>query len=214
VPEWKLNAAVLDGLRVLIVPSAEVFPEEDSATLAAWTRRGGTLIIAGECGRRLGESGNFDIAPHGSTLSPLYGMDRVVRLPKDPGFDFYRASEQRPGLLPGIAKILASAYPAMHVIDAPEVSWKVGLTPYRADDRFFVDVNNTDLDLAADTLTPSAPLRFSLKVPAALHAAKWKARVLAPGEPPAVEIQASDTGRLEILLAPVSVFASVVLDKE
>jgi hypothetical protein len=155
-PEWKLNAATLAGLRILIVPSAEVFPDEDIATLSAWVSDGGTLIIAGECGKRLGEAANFEIVPNGSTLAPLFVKDSVVQLENDPVSISYRASEKRPSLLPDLAKTISGATAKPSLITAPEVSWKVGLTAYRAGDSIFVDINNTDLDLASDTLEPTA----------------------------------------------------------
>ena len=144
----------------------------------------------------------------------MFGADRVVRLDKDPGLDFYRASEQRPGLLPGLAKTLADACPEPQLIAAQDISWKVSLTPYRAGDRLFVDINNTDLDLAADTLTPTAPLHFTVNVPPALRGAKWKARVPAPGEAPTVNVKLTDAGLLDISTGPVSIFASVVIEKQ
>jgi hypothetical protein len=201
-------------LRILIIPSAEVFPDEDIATLSAWVRDGGTIIIAGECGRRLGESGNFEIAPNASTLAPLFGKDRVVRLKKDPGLDFYRASEKRPGLLLGLAKTISAAAAKPLLITAPEVSWKVALTPYRLGESIFVDVNNTDLDPATDILAPAAPVRFGLNIPPELRASKWKARVFAPDDTPNVNVKSTTAGSLEISLSPISVFASVLLEKE
>jgi hypothetical protein len=213
VPEWKLNSETLGGLRALIIPSADVFPAEDVAALTAWIRGGGTLIIAGDSGSRLGESGNFDPAPAGSTLAPLEGKEHVVKLEKDPGLEFYAASDQRPTFLPALAKVLAGACPEPLLIAAPDVSWKVGLTPYRVGARLFVDINNTDLDAATDTLTATARLHFTLSIPADLRGAKWKARVLAPDEPPAVDVKV-DADRLDISLGSVSTFASVMLDKE
>jgi hypothetical protein len=214
VPEWKLNAATLAGLRILIIPSAEVFPAGDIATLSAWVNDGGTLIIAGECGRRLGETGNFEIAPNGSTLAPLFGKGSVVQLQKDPGLDFYRASEKRPGLLPDLAKTISGAAAKPLLITAPEVSWKVGLTAYRSGASIFVDINNTDLDPASDTLAPTGPIRFALNIPPDLHAAKWKSRVFAPDDPPTVNVKSLTAGSLEISLSSISVFASVLLEKE
>jgi hypothetical protein len=213
VPEWKLNVETLAGLRVLIIPSAEVFSAEDVEALAAWTRAGGTLIVAGECGRRLGEGGNFDRAPNGSTLAPFEGKEHVVSLEKDPALEFYAASDRRPALLTALAKVLAGANHEASLIIAPDVSWKVALTPYRAGNRLFVDINNTDLEAATDTLTPTARLQFTLSIPADLRAAKWKARVLAPNDAPDVDVRVA-AGRLEVSLGAVSTYASVVLEGE
>ena len=62
VPEWKLNAGTLHGLRLLIGPESKVFDPADRPALENWVRDGGTLIVTGESGALLGEGANFDAA--------------------------------------------------------------------------------------------------------------------------------------------------------
>ena len=74
VPEWKLNdSGLLQGLKVLIIPNAKAFEPADVATLQTWVAAGGCLLVTGDSGSLLGESGNF--APANTlVLAPLTGV--------------------------------------------------------------------------------------------------------------------------------------------
>jgi hypothetical protein len=221
LPEWKLTREELRGLHALVIPSAEVFPAEDVPALAEWVRGGGGLIIAGESGRRLGEAGNFDVCAHGSTLAALTDRQaetrqgRVLRLGDDPGRRFYAADRDRPSLLSGFESALASVWPTGQglALTAKGAPWQTGIALYRCPGRLFVDVNNTAIDLAQDAITPSAPMTLVVTLPAELRGKALRARVLAPGAPPAVRMRSLDAERLELELAPVEVYACVVIEK-
>lgn len=213
VPEWKLTQETLAGLRLLVIPAAEVFPAEDVPVLERWIKGGGTLVLAGRCGSRLGEGGNFAPCPPGTGLGALaesgqLGQGRVVTVPDDPGLAFYQAREERPQLLAGFAPILSAVQTPLA---APMVSWKVGLTPYTAPNRLFVDVNNTDIDLATDTITPTPPLRFAIVLPPDLRGKQLHAEVLSPEPVPKVDVTITEGGRAEVSLGPVEVYASVLI---
>lgn len=219
VPEWKLTAPTLTGLKVLVLPSAQVFPAEDVPTLARWVRAGGSLIVAGACGHRLGESGNFAPAPDGSTLVRLasgagvhpLGKGHILVLPDDPGLSFYKADTSRPMMLPTFSRALSAVRPAPITLDARGVPWNVGLTPYRDGNRLFVDVNNTNIDLNQDRVTPTAPVQFTVMLPAELRGKKLQARVLSPDVSPKVTFQPVGS-RVQVTLGSVPVYACVAMD--
>ena len=227
VPEWKLTASTLASLRALIVPNAEVFPAEDVPVLERWVRGGGFLVLAGECGLRKGEKGNFDRAPRGSTLASLaaaasgrepgrLAKGTVMYLADDPGVRFYKATDKRTELLSPFVALLAQATASVgpSVLDAPAVPWHVGLTPYfdARTRRLFVDVNNTDIDLVSDTITPTQKLTSTLTLPATLCGKTLQARALSPDEPPDVRLTRLSDDQVELEIAPLVVYASVVIE--
>ena len=212
VPEWKLNADTLAGLRLLVVPSAEVFSTAEATVLADWLRAGGRVIVAGDCGSRQGEDGNFDPAAGGSTLAGLPASARLLRLADDPGYAFYLAKETRPALLAGLRDALgkAGAAPETMTLSAPDAPYTVGLTLYRDGERWFVDVNNTDLDLEADALRPTAGLTVDLRLPAELRGRHFAVRAVSPDQPPEVDAQPIGDG-LRLKIGSVRLYASLVL---
>ena len=222
VPEWKLSLETLKGLRLLVIPSAEVFPAEDLAVLENWVRSGGALVIAGDCGSRLGEAGNFGPCLTGSTLAALMvveggprplGRGKVLTLREDPGFSFYKATEERPALLAGLARTLARVCPPENAsLRAAEVSWKVGLTLYQDRSRLFIDVNNTDIDLGQDVIGPAPPITFTVALPLELRGKDLRAQVLSPDIAPQAELTLLGDGRVEVSLGSVQVYASVLIE--
>lgn len=224
IPEWKLTPATLHGLKLLILPSADVFPAEDTALLERWVRGGGSLVIAGDCGRRLGEAGNFARCPGGTTLAKLeqgtpdsaqtVGRGKVLTLPDDPGLTFYQTDRNRPMLLPEFARALAAVQPgrAAWSLHADAVPWTVGLTLYRSPGRLFVDVNNTNIDLDRDTIKPSPSLQFTVTLPPALRGKRLRVRVLSPDTPPLVGWTVVSRDQLQVGLGSVPVYASVIID--
>ena len=229
VPEWKLTAETLGGLRVLTVPNAAVFPAEDVPVLEQWVYAGGVLVLAGECGLRQGEKGNFDRAPGGSTLAPLaaaasgrepgrLGKGVVVCLTEDPGVRFYKATDRRLEMMSPFATVLdqATAISGPLLLDAPGVPWHVALTPYldAKARRLFVDVNNTNIDLTNDTVTPTQNLTLTVTLPPSLRGQTLQARVLSPDELPEVRMRRLSDGRVALDLSPLSVYACVVIERQ
>jgi len=224
VPEWKLDQ--LSHLRVLVIPSAAVFPLEDVPALRQWVENGGSLIIAGSCGSRLGESGNFDAVASGSTLQTLrpdgqlrgdqtLGKGRVIVLPDDPGLSFYRATNARPDQLPVFTGILEAALkdkPPL-VLNAAKVDWKTGLNLHRDDNRFFVDVYNTDIDSASDVVTPTGTITFSVALPGDWSEDHVKIEELSPDQAPKISFRFQDDHRLEITAGPTSLYTSLIINK-
>jgi hypothetical protein len=221
VPEWKLG--LLDHLRVLIVPSADIFPQEDVVTLQKWVEDGGSLVIAGPCGARLGEAGNFERCAAGSTLLPLaheasqheatLGKGRVISLAADPALDFYRASAQRPGQLPVFAKIIQDALqdrPPL-ILDASKVDWKTNLSLHRDANSLFVDVANTNIDLPSDAVTPTPAITFTLTLPAGWNRDRVKVEALSPDDAPSLTTSFIDDSHLEITVGPIRFYTCLVI---
>jgi hypothetical protein len=222
VPEWKLN--LLDHLRVLIIPSAAVFPSEDLPSLTKWVKAGGSLVIAGKCGTHLGESGNFDPAPSGSTLQPLLpgsktertlGKGTVIYLPVDPGYAFYQSTTERPKQLPEFANIIKTALKDRSplILDATNVDWKTGINLHGDDHSLFVDICNTNIDIASDTLTPATPITFSVALPSDWGEKLPQITSLSPDAAPILSSRFLTPHRLQITVGPTTLYTSVIIHK-
>jgi len=208
IPEWKLSADVLAGLKLLIVPNAEVFDPSDVPVLKAWLAQGGNVIVAGNSGMRAGEKGNFERLAQSS----LIGL-RAHYIPDDPGPLFTNAKDDRVKRLPAFAAALHDIG-FTGVVAAPAVPYTIGITLYddSATRRRFIDVNNTDIDVASDTLHPAPSLHFEVTLPEWLHSENIKAQLLTPdGAGVQVQVQAMKPGVVAIDLSGVERYASVVL---
>lgn len=175
IPEWKLTPDTLAGLKLLIIPDAEVFDPADVPMLKDWLARGGRLIVTGNSGIRAGEKGNF--AP--LRTPSLGGVG--VHLPADPGPDFTNSRDDRPSRLAAFAAALDDIG-FKGLVSAPAVPYTVGVTLY--DDpkahRRFIDLNNTDIDVAADTIHPSPPIHLEIPLPAWLDPKTVSTQLLTP----------------------------------
>jgi len=99
-------------------------------------------------------------------------------------------------------------------LDAASAPWHVGLTPYfdAKARRLFIDVNNTDIDLAADTIAPTQSLAVAVTLPPALRGAPLQVRVLSPDGPLEVLMRPLPGDRVEIEIPPIPVYACVVIE--
>ncbi|NCQ28064.1 MAG: hypothetical protein GW802_11635 [Armatimonadetes bacterium] len=234
VPEWKLTREALAGLKVLVIADSVVFPPEDVGVLRQWVEPGGGLIVTADSGVRAGEQGNFEglavpsLSPLTGVLEPgtqsgqvvrAVGAGRVVYLPRATGLDFFKAEAERANKLPAFREALRAAtgdgtHFALSATDG--VPTTVGLTVYedaRAN-RLFVDVNNTDLDLATDQVTPSPPLRFTVRLPEFLRGANLKVSALSPGAATSTPATRPGKDGLEVDLPPMRLYTCVVIERE
>ena len=93
------------------------------------------------------------------------------------------------------------------------VSFKAGLTLYRDGRRLFVDVNNTDIDLATDRIASSAPVAFSVALPVEMRDKPLRARVLSPdAHSPVAKLSQAPGGRVDVKLGPVALYACVIIE--
>lgn len=218
VPEWKLTPQALAGLRALILPSSQVFAPEDLPVLQDFVHGGGWVLIAGTCGTRAGEAGNFDRLSEALSAEAVdpdrSGPGGVVTVPDDPGLAYYGAAEERPHLLEAVRRALEPALAEARVsVEAQQVPWTVGLTPYRQSGRIIVDVNNTQVDLGTDALTATGPLTFTVRLPEELQGVPLQARVLSPDGAPTATVAPRDRDDVRVTVSPVEVFASVIVER-
>ena len=228
------HARSLAGLKVLVIADSVVFPPEDVGVLRQWVEPGGGLIVTADSGVRAGEQGNFEglavpsLSPLTGVLEPgtqsgqvvrAVGAGRVVYLPRATGLDFFKAEAERANKLPAFREALRAAtgdgtHFALSATDG--VPTTVGLTVYedaRAN-RLFVDVNNTDLDLATDQVTPSPPLRFTVRLPEFLRGANLKVSALSPGAATSTPATRPGKDGLEVDLPPMRLYTCVVIERE
>ena len=188
VPEWKLNAATLQTLKVLIIPNASVFDPVNVPALQTWVSNGGCLIVTGNSGSLLGESGNF-ATTNNPTLSSLTGVSSYSPMPavattnfigsgavyyssNNIGYTFYNASgSSRVTQLPAFATVVSNAFnwvntqPVLVSTNAPAT---VGLTLYNDTNsaKTFLDLNNMNVDTNTYVTTPSPIVDVTLTRPA------------------------------------------------
>jgi hypothetical protein len=208
IPEWKLTPETLSGIKLLIIPNSEVFDPSDVSVLQGWVAKGGKLIIAGNSGIRAGEKGNFRPL---STPS-LAGL-AAESIRDDPGVAFTNARDDRPGRLQTFAAAISDTG-FRGSVKADSVPYTVGINLY--DDaknlRRFVDVNNTDIDVASDTIRPAAPIHLEVTLPKWLNARNIVAQVLTPDGPNVkATVRPIREGVVAIDLTGVMRYASVVL---
>ncbi len=238
VPEWKLTAETLGGLRGLIIANAEVLDVEDVARVVTpWVRAGGRLIVTGNSGTRRGEDGNFSPHAQGSSLAGLTGVPSgpsapatrlravgagsVLFIRDNLGLSYFNAStvSTRAALLPGLKGALETVLGKTETILTPcsSIPESVGINLYEdaSVGRLFVDVNNYDLDLATDVVTDSPPISFIVQSPRWLKptaAPHLKAEVLSPSPtPPTVTLRRVHGDRILVELGPVTHYASIVV---
>ena len=209
LPEWKLTPEALSGLKLLIIPNSEVFDPSDVPVLKNWIAHGGKLIVAGSSGARAGEPANFEALG----TSSLAGIVEALYVREDPGVEFANAQADRPDRLQAFAAAL-SAVGFSGMVKAVDAPYTVGITLY--DDaqnlRRFIDVNNTNIDVASDTIHRTAPMHVEVTLPRWLNAKNVVARVLTPdGANVGVAVRQIREGVIAIDLTEVLRYASVVL---
>ena len=238
IPEWKLTADTLAKLRVLVIPNADVLDSVDvSNIITPWVTAGGRLIVTGSSGARKGESGNFDLYANFSlsaltgvtilcsgapaTQLTTIGFGKVYYIKNNIGLAYFNASTatDRANLISGFStamnQVLGKAQTLLYpVTPIPDT---VGINLYEdpAALRFFIDVNNYDVNLATDIVTATPATIFTVKAPAWLASASLaniRVQVLSPTTPaPAVKITKSGADRIQVQLGAVTNYASIVV---
>jgi hypothetical protein len=217
LPEWKLTRENLDSLAILVIPDAEVLdPMAVTEVLQPWVEAGGRLVITGDTGKFLGETGNFDPNPDGLSVAPLLNNPNVTYLPEEIGLDYFLAYVNRPSLLPQFAQAMDSARAKSRPLrlvatNAPSTA---GLTLHQdaGTKRLCIDVNNLQIDETSWQLTPTGPIEMELRPPAWLSGNTIHATVVSPQSPaPTATIETTANGTLRISLGPVTEYAGIVI---
>ena len=235
VPEWKLSRDLLRTLRVLIVPNAAAFDPADVPTLQSWVRDdGGFLIVTGDSGSRLGESGNFD-STNNLVLAPVTGVTNYSAAPTDTtnclgagfvrylksnlGRTYYDATAAGRGTqLPTLASVITNAFnllgaqPMLLARNAPAT---VGLTLYEETSvsRTFVDLNNLNVNTNTLVTTPSPMVDVSLRRPVWwTNGVNADVRAISPDGPLRLDPPVIDGDRVRLRLPPITNYVSAILE--
>jgi len=235
VPEWKLNhRGLLPALNVLIIPNAEAFEPADAATLQAWVTNGGCLIVTGDSGSLLGESGNFAPA-NPLVLAPLTGVTNFSGAPalrtnflgsgavyyysNNAGYVYYNATASgRAAQLAAFGTALTNAYAflrARPVLASSNAPATAGLTLYQNPSglKTFVDLNNFNVGANPPYAVTNTPaLEVDLACPAWLtNSLTPMATIVSPDGPLSVTSLTWNSNRVYLQLPPVTNYLSVIL---
>ena len=235
IPEWKISPDTLAGLRVLVLPEAVAMDAAEVAQIESWVRAGGRLIVTGNTGVRSGEAGNFEtnaalstaaltgvssLASSPPTRLNAVGNGRVYFVRDNTGLAYFNASTAaaRASLIDTFSEAMAAVLDGQQTLLTPAapIPETVGLNVYEdaGSRRLFVDLNNYDLDLATDQVTPTPPVTFTVEAPGWLAPAReadLRVTVLSPGETPAATVTKAGDNRLLVTVAPFTHYASVVI---
>jgi hypothetical protein len=214
VPEWQLNAETLAGLDLLIVPNASVMDESADAILKPWLEAGGRMLITGESGIRDGESGNFARHNRGPLQAQLASA-HVVAVDGNPGMDYYLKHEERATRLPALADQLINARgpEAIPMLTAGGIPATTGITPhYNPETKaLFIDINNLNIDLDTDTVTPAEAITFEITLPEPLRGVRLTHQILSPDPGVTATITPLDNQRVSVTVGPVQYYASMMI---
>ena len=235
VPEWKLNdRGLLPALKVLIIPNAEAFEPADVATLQTWLTNGGCLIVTGDSGSLLGESGNF-ARTNRLVLAPLTGVANFSAAPAvrtnflgsgavyyyagNMGYVYYNANASaRAAQLAALGRALTNAYAFLRVqpvLASSNAPATVGLTLYEnpAALETFVDLNNYNVGATPPyPLTNTPPIEVDLACPDWLtNGLAPRATIISPDGPLSVRSLNLVGNRVCLQLPTVTNYLSVVL---
>ena len=115
-------------------------------------------------------------------------------------------------MLPRFAQLLDNAIPMdSRILVAPDVAREVGLTLYRSSRRWFIDVNNTALDLEKDIVRLSTVLKMRLKLPPGIQEQRLNVQVISPETGVEAKME-KDNDAVEIRLSPIQFYASIMLE--
>ena len=235
VPEWKLsNSGLLQGLKVLIIPNAEAFDPADVATLQTWVTNGGCLIVTGDSGSLLGESGNFGPA-NPLVLAPLTRVTNLSRAPplqtnylgsgavyyysNNAGYVYYNATAAaRAAQLATFGTVLSNAFgflQAQPVLASSNAPATVGLTLYQdlSALKTFVDLNNFNVGANSPYAVTNTPaMEVDLACPPWLtNGLSAMATIVSPDGPLRVTSLNWNSNRVYLQLPPVTNYLSVIL---
>lgn len=214
IPEWSLTPEALEGLRVLIIPHALVFDPDDAANIIQpWLNQGGKLIVTGDSGMYLPESGNFAVNPDGPCTADLTGD--ILRIAANAGRDYYVATDGRPALLDAWrGQYDAFTADTARLVDAPSAPSTIGVSTFAdaALRRYYLDLHNYDIDVDTDTLTAAPPASFEVELPAFVQ--NPTATAFSPDAAPVVLFAHNGDGKAQMDVGAFLRYACVVIDSD
>lgn len=231
VPEWQLTPETLKKLKVLVLPNVITLGDAELEQLADWVRSGGRVILSGQFAVRGGEEENFekrskrsdeflrrcDLAIRENGVK-AFGKGHILGSSDEPGFRYYKDDQKRAETMPEIVRLLdriaktGDSILPDYVSVPKDFPFGVDVTLYRDPKRLFVDLNNTQIDLRSDAITPSGPLRFEILVPKTWSGKEIGATVLGPHEKPDVSVRPGADGKLALEVGSFSFYITVILE--
>lgn len=218
LPEWRCTPETLDTLRLLIIPDAQAIdPTWVNATLKPWLERGGRLIYTGASGLYKGETDNFEENVQGTCLESLRKFEGTSCILENIGRDYYLliTLPERDALRPVFSELLKNLPGGMpsHIC-SDTLPTTLGITLYedRARSRFFIDLNNMDLDVEADSIRPTGEISFTVQIPDWMAGREVSCRALSPDTPPDVAINVRNGTTLTLTVSPLRYYAGIILE--
>ncbi len=229
VPEWKLNQEKLNHFDLLIIPGVDVLGNAELRLIQNWVEQGGRLIVTGPFALRGGEEENFDRRTDrdlplfrayekavSEKIAVPFGKGFVVADKNDPGAEFYKDAKNRSqiqseiGSLWSRIKSTGKILPD-YVVVPNHFPSGVDVTLHEDGKRFFIDLNNTQIDLQTDAVTPGDKLRFKVLLPDFLSGKTLKKSVYSPDKTPIVSVKQEGNGYVSIEIDSLLFYCSVVL---
>ena len=219
IPEWKLTAATLATLDLLIIPNAGAFGTDAVQNiLQPWLDAGGKLVLSGTDNGKYGdEDENFTELAQPS-VTPLLAHTNVTTCSAI-GETYFKAyasrSDTQLGSFEAVLDTGLTDVPAYGVVSTT-ASKNHGITLHEdaAKNRFFIDVNNVDISQTTFAVTETGTLQIEAVLPAYLRGEELAVFVLSPqqGTPVSVkQLVPSDPDNLKVELSSVEYYASVVV---
>jgi hypothetical protein len=144
------------------------------------------------------------------------GSGKVLYLPDNIGMTYYNESSNRAALLPAFQDAMDQIFAGEDapLISAAGIPSTIGLTLYRdeANERQFVDINNMNIDLPTDTVTPVSSLSFEAALLPSFDVPDLRVSALSPDGGVSVSITARTPGRATITTGAITHYASVIMD--
>ena len=155
-----LDLEHLRRFKIVVLPSIASLTPAQVKTLAKYVETGGRLLVTGESGRFQGPEGH--LMPHTSdVLSPLRGNPAVKIVKTKPGCTYRDKEKPEPlaNLLDfeRVSTSLSTDAPATVAVSLNQSSTDPGVLT--------VDIVNYDLDIVANTVTPTRPISITIHHP-------------------------------------------------
>ena len=205
LPMYKLNAQALKGLKTLIIPNVESMTDETAQIIIDYANNGGRVVISGQAGTRysrdqlftvrdkelfkdatgletgtavginriLGGNGDYDIT------TVAVGQGEFVWMPAQIGHEYFTDVDYRADLTSDILKLIGTE---KTLLDAElPITMAAYLWTSRDGADTFIDIVNYDGNLEDDTITPTAPCEFKVKLSDGINVNNAKVIAMTPG---------------------------------
>ena len=224
LPQWKLTTENLAVLKILVLPNVSVFDRRQLPLLQSWVEQGGTLVLSGIFAERLDEDNLFEKAfatldtfvPPDSNADyseKRLGKGKIVFLKNDPGYQFYMQDKERPAVLAELKPLLEKIVTGHNFcLRATKLPWTVGISVFQDDDKMFVDLYNTNIDIGSDMITPTPQLTFDIALRQNLRGKRLKISVFSPETAPEITTKELVSDRLQLTVEPFETYACIVIE--